>query len=52
MRMTTGLRWALYTFAAVVGVSGAAFGFSKAVTLLLIALIVVPIELMAQHRQK
>jgi hypothetical protein len=45
VRLTKHLRWAIYALAAAIGVAGAAFGFSKGITLLIIAMVVIPIEL-------
>jgi hypothetical protein len=44
------LRWAIYALAAMLGIAGAALGMSKGITLLIIALVVVPIELSLRGR--
>ena len=50
--MNVRLRIALYIMAAVVGIGGAAGGLSKGLTLLIIAAVVIPVELLdARYRR-
>jgi hypothetical protein len=50
--MSKTLRLGLYVLAALFGIAGAASGLSKGVTLLLIALVVMPIEVAARRRPR
>ena len=47
--MSNTLRFGFYMLAGLGGIAGAAYGLSKGVTLLLIALVVVPIELVLRR---